>query len=254
MLVEEIFNVKDKVAIITGASSGIGAHLAGLLVNCGAFVVLAARREEKLAQLSSEFGDRCRYVRCDVTNDLDLGNLVEYALAEFGKIDICINNAGVAAPAPAETESPNSFRAVLSANLESVFVLSQLVAREMLKENRGSIINVASVLGVVASGQIPQASYAASKAGVINLTRELAAQWSRRGIRVNAIAPGWFPSEMTSEMFSSERQVGWIDKRTPIGRPGELHELDGAVLLLASEAGSYISGETIIVDGGWSII
>lgn len=254
MASNDLFDVTNKVAIVTGASSGIGAHLAGMLADRGAFVVLAARREDKLIRLSSEIGDRSRVFRCDVTNDFDLERLVGYTKNEFGRIDICINSAGVSVPVPAERELPENFRAVLSVNLESVFVLSQLVGREMLIAKSGSIVNIASILGILASGQIPQASYAASKAGVINLTRELAAQWSRNGVRVNAIAPGWFPSEMTAQMFSHERELNWINRKTPMGRPGELHELDGVVLLLASDAGSYITGETIVIDGGWSII
>lgn len=132
MAANDIFNVENKVAIVTGASSGIGAHLAKVLANRGAFVVLAARREDKLAELSSEIGSRSRIVRCDVTNDKDLERLVEYTSSEFGRIDICINGAGISAPAPAELESADNFRSVLSANLISLFLLSQLVGREML--------------------------------------------------------------------------------------------------------------------------
>jgi len=143
------------------------------------------------------------------------------------------------------------FRSVLEVNLISKFALTQLVARTMIAQKRGSVVNVASVLGLVASGQIPQASYSASKGGLVHLTRELAAQWARKGIRVNAIAPGWFPSEMTEEMFADERAVKWMRRNTPMGRTGEAHELDGVLLFLASDASSYVTGQTIAVDGGW---
>lgn len=249
-----IFRLDSKVAIVTGASSGIGAHLAQVLAQNGAQVVLAARRDDKLANVVDAIGGLATAFRCDVTNDSELEQLVSFTLEQFGKIDICVNNAGITTPEPAETEALDNFRSTMRVNLESVFVLSQLVGRAMLEAGQGSIVNIASILGIIASGQIPQASYAASKAAVINLTRELAAQWSRRGVRVNAIAPGWFPSEMTQGMFQSPGAQDWIRKRCPMGRTGDLRELDGPLLLLASEAGSYITGETIVVDGGWSII
>lgn len=250
---KNIFSLDGRVAIVTGASSGIGAHLAKVLADAGASVVLAARRIEMLMQVSSEISGPNQIVQCDVTNYKELESLVEFVFGSYGRIDICVNAAGITRPIAAEDEPLNEFRQVMAVNLESVFVLSQLVGRKMIDAGQGSIINIASVLGLLASGKIPQASYVASKAGVVNLTRELAAQWSSRGVRVNAIAPGWFPSEMTSEMFSSQRGIDWIGRHTPIGRPGQLSELDGPTLLLASDAGSYITGETIVVDGGWSI-
>ena len=249
-----IFRIDGKVAVITGASSGLGAHIAQVLAGAGAEVVLAARRKEKLDSVIAGIGASASGFQCDVTNDSDLEALVDFVVKKFGKIDICVNNAGTSDPEPAESESPEKFRSIMAVNLESVFVLSQLVGRVMLEAGEGSIVNVSSIAGLLASGQIPQASYAASKAAVINLTRELAAQWARRGVRVNAIAPGWFPSEMTQEMFGSPRGQDFIRKRCPMGRTGELAELDGALLLLSSKAGSYITGETVVIDGGWSII
>ncbi|NNN19162.1 MAG: glucose 1-dehydrogenase [Acidimicrobiaceae bacterium] len=249
-----IFRIDGKVAVITGASSGLGAHIAQVLAGAGAEVVLAARRKEKLDSVIAGIGASASGFQCDVTNDSDLEALVDFVVKKFGKIDICVNNAGTSDPEPAESESPEKFRSIMAVNLESVFVLSQLVGRVMLEAGEGSIVNVSSIAGLLASGQIPQASYAASKAAVINLTRELAAQWARRGVRVNAIAPGWFPSEMTQEMFGNPRGQDFIRKRCPMGRTGELAELDGALLLLSSKAGSYITGETVVIDGGWSII
>ncbi|TAN24149.1 MAG: glucose 1-dehydrogenase [Actinomycetota bacterium] len=249
-----IFRLDGKVAIVTGASSGIGAHLARVLADAGAQVVLAARRQEKLDSVISEIGAAASGFQCDVTKDSDLQALVDFTMNKFNRIDICVNNAGTSDPEPAERESPEKFRSIMAINLESVFVLSQLVGRVMLSAGEGSIVNISSIAGLLASGQIPQASYAASKAAVVNLTRELAAQWARRGVRVNAIAPGWFPTELTHDMFGDPHGQEFIRKRCPMGRTGELQELDGALLLLASAAGSYITGETIVIDGGWTII
>lgn len=250
----KLFRLDGQVAIVTGASSGIGAHLAEVLAGAGASVVLAARRREKLESVVASIGDSATSFQCDVTKDSDLEDLVSFTTEKFAKVDICVNNAGVSDPAPAEKESPERFRAIMALNLESVFVMSQLVGRVMLEAGQGSIVNISSIAGLLASGQIPQASYAASKAAVVNLTRELAAQWARKGVRVNSIAPGWFPSELTHDMFEDSRGQEFIRKRCPMGRTGELTELDGPLLLLASGAGSYITGETIVVDGGWTII
>ncbi len=253
VVLEEIFDLRDKVVIVTGASSGIGVRFATLLDALGAKVVVAARREERIIDLAKSFKDSLA-VRCDVTIEDDLNGLVEKTVERYGKIDICINNAGIADPMPALEESPDHFRMVVETNLTSVFTLSRLVAREAIsKDHSASIVNVASVLGTIASNSIPQASYAASKAGVVNLTRELALQWAKNKIRVNAIAPGWFPSEMTTVMFESEKAQNWMARITPMGRGGRIEELDGVMLLLASDAGSYLTGQTIVVDGGWTI-
>jgi NAD(P)-dependent dehydrogenase (short-subunit alcohol dehydrogenase family) len=151
----------------------------------------------------------------------------------------------------AELEPIDDFRHVVDVNLNALFLLSQLSARHMIERGSGCIVNLASVLGLVASTPIKQASYCASKGAVVNLTRELGAQWARKGLRVNALAPGWFPSEMTELMFSDEGAYGFMQKNTPLGRAGELHELDGALLFLASDASSYMTGQTLTVDGGW---
>src|SRR5690606_26162620 len=165
--------------------------------------------------------------------------LARETLERFGGVDVLVNNAGFVEVVPAEEEPLDVFTSVLDVNLVGTFRCAQRFGREMLAAGRGSIVNVASILGVVGVGQIPQASYAASKGGVVNLTRELAAQWARRGVRVNALAPAWFPSEMTEEMFADERARKWIRNRTPMGRPGRLDELVGPLLFLASDASSY---------------
>jgi len=245
-----LFRLEGRVALITGASSGLGMRFARVLHEAGAAVVLAARRKDRIEALAGEL-DRAIAVACDVSISADLKRLMVTALQHHRHIDVLVNNAGIGAPAPAEIESVAQFRKVVEVNLTATFALTQLVGRQMIKQRRGTIVNVASILGLVASGQIPQAGYAASKAAVINLTRELAAQWARKGVRVNALAPGWFPSEMTADMIADERSLRWIRRKTPMGRPGQEHELDGALLFLASDAGSYVTGQTVVVDGGW---
>jgi hypothetical protein len=146
------------------------------------------------------------------------------------------------------------FRRAIAVNLTGAFVACQLVGRHMLERGSGSIVNVVSMLGLVGSGQVPFASYTASKGGLVNLTRELAAEWGRGGVRVNAIAPGWFASEMTAEMFADERSMAWVRRKAPMGRPGAPHELDGALLFLAGDASSYVTGHILTVDGGWTAV
>jgi NAD(P)-dependent dehydrogenase (short-subunit alcohol dehydrogenase family) len=228
--------------------------MARVLHAAGATVVMAARRLDRLDALAAELPGSLA-VQCDVASDDDCDALVARALDAHGRIDVLVNNAGISEAAPAEDEARVSFRRVLGVNLEATFVLSQLAARDMLARGSGSIVNVASVLGLVGLGQLPQAGYAASKGGVVNLTRELAAQWARRGVRVNAIAPGWFPSEMTGEMVTDEDQgLRWIRSKVPMGRPGRDHELDGALLFLASDASTYVTGQVLVVDGGYTAV
>lgn len=165
-----------------------------------------------------------------------------------------VNNAGVSGAIPSESETLEHFQRVLDVNLTSLFALTQLCARDMIQRRSGSVVNIASIHGLVAATPIKQAAYAASKGGVVNLTRQLGTEWARKGVRVNAIAPGFFPSEMTRELWNEEKASAWIRRTNPMGRPGEPYELDGAVLLLASDTSSYITGQTIAVDGGWTAI
>jgi NAD(P)-dependent dehydrogenase (short-subunit alcohol dehydrogenase family) len=247
----ELFDITDRVAIVTGASSGLGARFSRVLAGAGARVVLAARRIERLEQLAAELGEeRALAVQVDVTKPEEIDRLVERAVEHFGGLDIMVNNAGVARVLPALEETPESFSEVLAINLESVFSGACAAARVMLPKGRGSIINMAAGLGLVGSGRIPQASYAASKGGVVNLTRELAAEWAASGVRVNALAPGWFKSEMTASMWT-ESGNRFIERYVPARRPGQEHELDGALLFLASDASTYVMGQTIVVDGGF---
>lgn len=245
-----IFRIDGKVAVITGASSGIGAHFARLLTAAGARVALAARREGPLKELSAQLPGSIA-VPCDVTLAEDRERLVRTVTEELGPVDILVNNAGLSEIAPAERQSVESFDAIVGVNLTAVFALSAAVGTGMLERGTGSIVNIASVYGLVASGSLPQAAYAASKGGVVNLTRELAAQWAARGVRVNALCPGWFWSEMTEDMLGNDKGRTWVERRTPMRRAGELHELDGALLFLAADASSYVTGASIPVDGGY---
>ena len=244
------FRLDGRLALVTGASSGLGARFAEVLHGAGATVVVAARREDRLAALAERLGgERVAAVRCDVTVEADCQRLVETA---GGPVDVLVNNAGVGVPMPAEDEPVDHFRRVVDVNLHALFVLSQLVGRQMLERRQGTIVNVASMLGLVGSAPIKQASYCASKGAVVNLTRELACQWARKGVRVNALAPGWFPSEMTADMWGDESSEAFVARHCPMGRPGAEHELDGALLFLASDASSYVTGQVLTVDGGWT--
>ena len=245
------FRLDDRVAVVTGASSGLGARFARVLHAAGASVVVAARRKDRLDALVEEL-DGAVAVACDVSDDAQLQALVDETTGRYGRIDVLVNNAGVGTPMPAADEPPSHFREVVAVNLTAAFVLSQLAGRVMLAQGTGVIVNVASVLGLVASAPIHQASYTASKGGLVNMTRELAAQWARKGIRVNALAPGWFQSEMTGEMFEDDKAMEWMRRNAPMARAGEPHELDGALLFLASDASTYVTGHVLTVDGGWT--
>jgi NAD(P)-dependent dehydrogenase (short-subunit alcohol dehydrogenase family) len=252
-----LFRLDGRAAVVTGASSGMGVEFARALAGAGARVVLAARRADRLESLAEEIrkaGGEALAVACDVAREADVETLAERAWSAFGRVDVLVNNAGFNTLIPAEEQSLADWRGEIDVNLTGVFLCAQRFGRRMLDAGGGSIVNVASILGLVGSGQVRQAAYAAAKGGVINLTRELAAQWARRGVRVNALAPGWFPTEMTGEMFGDEGSLRWMRSRTPLGRNGELSELIGPLLLLASDASSFMTGATLVVDGGWTAV
>ena len=249
------FKLDGKVAVVTGASSGLGARFAKVLDGAGAKVVLAARRLDRLESLAAELGD-AHPVRCDLTDAGAPAALVAAACERYGRVDILVNNAGVSEPVPALEETTDRFRSTVELNLVAPFETAREAAKAMIEGgDGGSIVNIASLWGLVGVGQIPEAAYAASKGGLVNLTRELAAQWARKGVRVNAIAPGWFPSEMTEgRMFGDEKAERWMRQRTPMGRGGREHELDGALLFLASAASAFVTGQVVPVDGGWTSV
>lgn len=263
------FRLDGKVAILTGASSGLGSRFAAVLTGAGATVAVAARRAERLKELQVELVERRQAagtpvadpddlvlpVACDVTEAGAMEDLVAATIDRFGQVDIVVNNAGISRVLAAIDDDRDEFERELAINLVAPYELARHAARWMLEADRpGSIINVGSVLGHGGGGRLKVPGYTAAKGGLHNLTRELASQWARRGVRVNAIAPGWFDSEMTTDMFETDSGMNYITDNTPMGRPGRDGELDGALLYLASDASTYVTGQVLTVDGGWTAI
>lgn len=246
-----LFRLDGRVAIVTGSSAGLGARFARVLHSVGATVVLTARRADRLEALASELPGSL-VVACDVSDGGQREDLVRAVVERCGKVDILVNNAGIGAIVSVEDESLERFREVMEVNTTAVWHLSKLCGEHMVPARSGVIINVASILGLVGSTPIKQANYAASKGAVVNLTRELALQWARKGVRVNALCPGWFPSEMTAGMETDPGSQKHIQTNSPIPRMGLEHELDGALLFMASDASTFMTGATVVVDGGWT--
>jgi NAD(P)-dependent dehydrogenase (short-subunit alcohol dehydrogenase family) len=248
----DLFRLDGRVVIVTGASSGLGVSFAQAFAEAGADLMLGARRVERLketAALVEAAGRRASTRKTDVADPEQCQQLVDAAMTQFGRVDVLINNAGVGTAVPATRESAEEFRAVIDVNLNGSYWMAQACGRVM--KPGSAIINIASVLGLTTGG-LPQAAYSASKAGVMGLTRDLAQQWSgRKGIRVNALAPGFFASEMTDEL-----KPGYLDSLMPRiiqGRLGDAAELAATAVWLASAAAGYVTGQTIVVDGGMTI-
>jgi NAD(P)-dependent dehydrogenase (short-subunit alcohol dehydrogenase family) len=248
------------VVLVTGASSGLGEQLARSLVQHGAHPVLAARRADRLDGLRSELNGTVHTVACDVTDEDDRRRLIETALERHGRIDGLVNNAGMGATGPALRTSVDAFSRVVELNLVAPYALSCLAAAQMRSQGHdggspggdgGSIVNVASVMGLRSIAQIADAAYVASKSGLIGLTRELASQWGRYGIRVNAVAPGFFASEMTAGLGTDPDSFPtWLTEQIPLGRGGRHGELDASILYLLGSGSSFVTGQVLSVDGG----
>jgi NAD(P)-dependent dehydrogenase (short-subunit alcohol dehydrogenase family) len=247
----QLFRLDDQVAVVTGASSGLGNRFARVLAAVGATVVAVARRGDRLQQLVAETPGVSAVV-ADLSSADDREAMIAGVLEAHGSIGVLVNNAGIGHKVAVEDEDLDTFRATMELNVTALWHLSKLTAPSMIEAGGGSIINVASMLGHVAASPVKQAHYCASKGAVINLTRELAVQWARKGIRVNSLCPGWFPSEMTAGMDGDEGSQRFVAQMSPIPRMGFEHELDAALLLLAGSGSTFITGQSIIVDGGWT--
>lgn len=250
----DLFRLDGKTAIVTGGGRGLGQYMAEALVDAGASVVLCSRKKEACEEVRSELearGGKALAMGCDVTDPDQVNRVVEETISNFGAVDVLVNNSGATWGAPTLEMPLEAFEKVVSVNLRGTFLMSQAVLRKMVERGEGgSVVNIASVAGLVGGhpDYMQTVAYNSSKGGVISMTRDLATTFSREGINVNAIAPGWFPTKMSQGLISQfETQML---EGIPLGRFGEPDDIKGLILLLASPAGSYITGQTIVVDGG----
>jgi NAD(P)-dependent dehydrogenase (short-subunit alcohol dehydrogenase family) len=243
------FSLRDKIVVLTGASSGLGERFARVIDALGATSVLAARRKDRLDALVEELNG-AEAVACDVGQDGENEALIQGVLDRHGRVDVVIANAGIANAVPAVKEQVADYRRVMEIDLIAPFALAKAAQPAMRAQKSGSIVMVASVAGFRSMSLLPQAGYVAAKTGLIGLTRELALQWARHGIRVNALCPGMFPSEMTSGVHEHDDIKSMFESAMPLGRLGRNDELDGALAFLASDASSYMTGQTLVIDGG----
>lgn len=251
------FDIEGQSAIVTGASSGLGVTFAETLAERGANLIIAARRYERLAKvaegLASKYDVKVIPVETDVSQEDHVKRMVKTAIESLGSLEIIVNNAGIASLSPSVDMTLEEWKKVIDVNLTGVFLCARTAAREMIKKGYGKIVNIASIYGAV--GDIFHAApYYASKGAVINLTRAFAIEWAPYKINVNAIAPGFFPSEMTEQVFKDEGAMKHILSRTPLGRTGEPLDLKAALVYLASPASNYVTGQTLFVDGGWTAL
>jgi gluconate 5-dehydrogenase len=253
MNVKQLFDLTGRVAIITGGSIGLGRQMAEGLAEMGAHLVLCARKRERCQEAAEELqklGGKALALACDVKSPAGIQEVVDTALARFGRIDVLVNNAGVSWGAPAEQMRLEDWTKVLDTNLTGTFLCAQAVGKVMIKQGRGKIINVASVagLGGAQRGTVQAIGYHASKGGVIAFTKDLACQWAAHNIQVNAIAPGWFPTHMSGWVIEHKKEL--LLEQIPLHRFGSDHDLKGAAVFLASAASDYITGHVLVVDGG----
>lgn len=256
-IMELCFGIQGHTAVVTGASSGLGITFAETLAEAGANVVIIARRYDKLKKvadrISKETGSSVLPVKTDVTEEGQVVDMVDKTVDEFGSLDIIVNNAGISALDPSVDMSLAEWKKVIDVNLTGVFLTARTAAREMIKQKSGKVVNIASIYGAVGD-KFQAAPYYASKAAVINLTRAFAIEWAPHNINVNGIAPGFFPSEMTEDIFEDKETKQLLASRTALGRTGRPDDLKGALLFLVSPASDYVTGETIFVDGGWTAL
>ena len=254
MNVRELFDLTGRVAIVTGGSIGLGRRMAAGLAEMGANLVLCARKAERCQQAAEELrqlGVKAIAAACDVKSQASIQGVVDAALAEFGRIDVLINNAGISWGSPAEEMSLEDWNKVIETNLTGTFLCAQAVGRVMIKQGRGKIINIASVGGLGgAPPELAAIGYHASKGGVISFTKELACKWAAHNIQVNAIAPGWFPTHMSNRVLERCREL--FLSHIPLRRFGNEDDLKGAAVYLASDASDYVTGHVLVVDGGQS--
>jgi NAD(P)-dependent dehydrogenase (short-subunit alcohol dehydrogenase family) len=248
---DAVFDLTGKRALVTGASSGLGRRMALVLAQAGASVAVTARRTERLEELAGEHPSIVPFP-ADLASADDRVALVAAVEERLGGIDVLVNNAGIADPKPIEKETLEDFATMLEVNLVSAWHLSKMAGVGMVERRSGSIVNIASIIATVAATPVKQTGYPAAKGGLVSLTRELAVQWARKGVRVNAICPGWFETEMTHDLVGTEKGDDYIGSNTPLQRAGQVHEVDGPLLLLASDAGSFMTGSVVMVDGGWT--
>ena len=252
-----LFDLKGKVALVTGASSGLGVQFTKALAGQGADVAIAARRMERLEEVKKEveaLGVKCLAVKCDVTSTAEIVSMVEKTKSTFGKIDILVNNAGIGSVLPAESQTDDEWLATMNININAVYYVAREVGKVMIEQKYGRIINIGSICSLVGMADLPITAYNTSKGAVAMFSKSLANEWAKHNITVNCIGPGFFLSEMTESMVGTPAFDNMLKNYCPMGRAGDVGELDGALIFLASDAASYTTGQLICVDGGWTTI